>query len=358
MIIEKTEQRLHSLDYLRAIAAIGIMVFHYTRYNTSDYYDAASVIERIGQYGVSIFYVLSGLTLYHVYQNSIKSSDSIGRFYVKRIFRLYPILWLLVIGNIIRTMSHHDFSEIFLVLSGLFGFVKWDSSLGGGIIWSVGNEIVFYSIFPLFVILSQKHKHSFRVVIAIITSIYLYYTFIVLKTTHTSRYYWHVTTNPLNNLFYFFSGYLLGLYFSKVRIAPIQNMLLLLAAIVLFIFHPASGNTINIISGFNRVIFTGICIIICFCFYKNSYALPQVIDSSLSFLGKISYSIYMLHSIIWSLTDKFFWSYYVNKPFVLQFALASIATLIVSYTTYNTIEKPFIRIGGKLALKLFPEQKL
>ncbi len=51
-------KRLYNLDYLRGLAAFGIMVYHYMKY-TFGTFTADSFMGKIGIYGVSVFYVLS-----------------------------------------------------------------------------------------------------------------------------------------------------------------------------------------------------------------------------------------------------------------------------------------------------------
>ncbi|HEX6179628.1 MAG TPA: hypothetical protein VFZ47_00205, partial [Chitinophagaceae bacterium] len=55
------EFRLHSLDYLRGLAAFGIMAYHFMMWTMGEM-DSSRKMGRVGIYGVSIFYVLSGLT--------------------------------------------------------------------------------------------------------------------------------------------------------------------------------------------------------------------------------------------------------------------------------------------------------
>lgn len=63
--------RLYNLDYLRGFAAFGIMIYHYSSWSLGNF-TADSFMGRIGVYGVSVFYVLSGLTLFYVYKNKMK----------------------------------------------------------------------------------------------------------------------------------------------------------------------------------------------------------------------------------------------------------------------------------------------
>ncbi|MBK9510397.1 MAG: acyltransferase [Cytophagaceae bacterium] len=134
--------RLHNLDYLRGIAAFGIMIYHFSLWNFGAF-PAESILGRVGIYGVSIFYVLSGLTLYHVYFHKMTLSfSSLKDFWIKRIFRIFPLLWLATILFVIIERKELDFYRIFLNLTGFFGFIKWDYYLAVGS-WSIGNELVF-----------------------------------------------------------------------------------------------------------------------------------------------------------------------------------------------------------------------
>ncbi|WP_367892016.1 acyltransferase family protein, partial [Rodentibacter pneumotropicus] len=57
------DNRISSLDYLRGLCSFSIMIYHYMLW-TGYKVDANDFISRMGIYGVSIFYILSGLTLY------------------------------------------------------------------------------------------------------------------------------------------------------------------------------------------------------------------------------------------------------------------------------------------------------
>ncbi|QIW16213.1 hypothetical protein A4G20_07655 [Pasteurellaceae bacterium RH1A] len=62
--------RIEGLDYLRGICAFLIMIYHYLLFNSNDVsvFGADLFITKVAIYGVSIFYILSGFTLYYVYQ--------------------------------------------------------------------------------------------------------------------------------------------------------------------------------------------------------------------------------------------------------------------------------------------------
>lgn len=146
--------RLYNLDYLRGIVAFGIMIYHFFTWSFGTF-SSDTFLGRLGIYGVSIFYVLSGLTLYYVYHSRMEpTKDDIIYFFNKRIYRIYPLLWLATISSIILSRKFPDIQNLALNLTGLFGLFKWDTYFATGA-WSIGNELVFYIFFPLFIFFKE-----------------------------------------------------------------------------------------------------------------------------------------------------------------------------------------------------------
>lgn len=146
--------RLSNLDYLRGVAALGILVYHYTSW-TLGVPSAQTPLGRVGIYGVAIFYVLSGLTMYHVYAGRMDSLRQVRTFFVRRAFRIFPLLWLVSIATLVLARKWPDPVTAFLNATGLFGFVDWDGYIALGA-WSIGNELVFYALFPLVVLTLRR----------------------------------------------------------------------------------------------------------------------------------------------------------------------------------------------------------
>lgn len=109
------------------------MIYHYLTW-TLGIFSADTFMGRFGIYGVSIFYVLSGLTLYYVYYDKMKpSKEEIVSFFKKRAFRIFPLLWLVTFVAIFLSRKIPDFTNLFLNLSGLFGFIRWDKYFSPGV---------------------------------------------------------------------------------------------------------------------------------------------------------------------------------------------------------------------------------
>ncbi|WP_026903736.1 acyltransferase family protein [Pedobacter glucosidilyticus] len=337
--------RLYNLDYLRGLAAFGIMIYHYLIW-TVDEFSADTFMGRFGIYGVSIFYVLSGLTLYHVYGNRMNpSKQEVILFFKKRIFRIFPLLWLVTIVAIILFKKSPNLYDLLLNLTGLFGFIKWDKYFSPGV-WSIGNELVFYVFFPFFILFIKKFKPFMLALTIFLLGCYLYFAFVKLNPQLTLSQQWKNYLNPLNQVFLFLGGFLIGFFFHQTKIKNTIIFALTILAFTAFTFYPASGNTINLVTGTNRLVFTFFCFLICFCFYKLTFKFPTFIHQPLTILGETSYSVYLLHPIVWILTgyaNGVFSKYNFHAPARLM--LSVFLTLIISYYVYQYFEKYFIKLG-------------
>src|SRR5262245_50221339 len=209
--------RLYNLDYLRGLAAFGIMVYHYLTWTLGEF-PANHFMGRIGIYGVSLFYVLSGLTLFHVYHHKMRISlEDVISFFKKRIFRIFPLLWLATITAIVLSKQSPNLYNLFLNLTGLFGFVKWDTYFSAGA-WSVGNELVFYVLFPFLIFFKRLGKGFLILPGILLLLLYVYFAFVKLNSELSIYEQWRNYVNPLNQAFLFFGGFLTGVLFTNTRV--------------------------------------------------------------------------------------------------------------------------------------------
>jgi len=91
----KIMKRYETLDWLRGLMALSIMIYHLVAWKITGS-DASSILGIFGIYGVSIFFVLSGLSMAIVYHNYIKDPTTSLTFFLRRIFRIWPLLWVCV----------------------------------------------------------------------------------------------------------------------------------------------------------------------------------------------------------------------------------------------------------------------
>lgn len=336
--------RLNSLDYLRGMAAFGIMIYHYSSW-TFGRYTADTFMGRVGVYGVAIFYVLSGLTLFHVYHDSMKPTRAeILGFMKKRFFRIFPLLWLVTILAILIGGKIPNFWHLFLNLTGLFGFFAWDVTFSTGV-WSIGNELVFYTFFPVFVYFSKKQNLIFWLIGTVIFLIFIYFAFVRLPHDTSPELETRNYFNPLNNLFLFFAGFSIGKLLHNVTLKLGTTIMMILLGFALLIFYPAFGKRIDLLTGVNRLVFTCSCILICSGFYKMNYTFPTMIHKPFVFLGDVSYSMYLIHALVFNFINMLL-KQVIHTPLYMML-LAVACTLVFSYFIYNYFEKFFMRIGRK-----------
>lgn len=331
--------RLYNLDYLRGMAAFSIMIYHYCTW-TFGPFDSGTIIGRMGIYGVSVFYVLSGLTLYHVYRNKMNTTADVGFFFRKRLFRIFPLLWLVTLVAIIISRALPDPYILFLNLSGLFGLIAWDKYLSVGA-WSIGNELVFYLFLPVFFLFLKYSRLAFWMLTGLIFGLYCLFAFYLIHGTLSSA--WFYYTNPLNHVFLFLGGFIIGYLFNGVQIPTRINLALLFTAVLVFVLHPVTGDQINIVTGWNRIVFTEVCFVVCLCFYRLTVHLPKIIERPLTLLGEASYSVYLTHPLVFSVVAII--ARKAGIPASLVAVISLPLTLIISTIVYQTFETYFIRLG-------------
>ena len=75
---------LHSLDALRGIAALGVVVYHFHQY-------FAPVSAAGGYLAVDLFFMLSGVVITRAYGKRFAAGMTTGEFMLIRLIRLYPL---------------------------------------------------------------------------------------------------------------------------------------------------------------------------------------------------------------------------------------------------------------------------
>ena len=143
-------KRILGLDSLRAMAAIWVMIGHGAVPPITAGYDKSSFFPWAfnGVYGgsfsgpaaVIVFFVVSGLCVHYPY--SCNKRFELGEFFVRRYLRI--LLPMAAAVLLIR----------------LVGFVPWNSPrlLSGIPGWSLVAELIYYSLYPILVIIGRRIK--------------------------------------------------------------------------------------------------------------------------------------------------------------------------------------------------------
>jgi peptidoglycan/LPS O-acetylase OafA/YrhL len=152
-------ERIKALDVLRALAVCLVLLQHSEVLQTR--------VEG-GWTGVDLFFVLSGFLISGLLFTGFKKSGQIrvGRFLVRRGFKIYPPFYVLMAWTVLMFLLHHGHLRERALLSELF-FLQ--SYIGGmwGHTWSLAVEEHFYLFLPLLLILlcriGRQRQDPFRV---------------------------------------------------------------------------------------------------------------------------------------------------------------------------------------------------
>jgi peptidoglycan/LPS O-acetylase OafA/YrhL len=154
--------RLAWLDVLRGIAALAVVFDHLTYYVLQTLRQIVYTWFDPGNYGVFVFFMISG----YIVPASLERKGSVRTFWVSRLFRLYP-LYLLAVGLAVALAMVHlgglrgeDADPATSVLSQL---LMMSNVLAGknlpNVVWSLSYEMVFYLLLTaLFV--ARIHRRS------------------------------------------------------------------------------------------------------------------------------------------------------------------------------------------------------
>lgn len=140
--------RIAELDALRGIAAVCVMLYHFTHFLPILFPQAGSLGWTFswGCYGVQAFFAVSGFVILM----TLDSTKSAGDFIVSRFSRLFPAYWaaiavtLFIIGWFGPAKLHVDGTTI---LANLTMLQTYFGALGvDGAYWSLAVELAFYVI--------------------------------------------------------------------------------------------------------------------------------------------------------------------------------------------------------------------
>jgi len=223
-----------SLDVLRTVAAIGIVMMH-IRANC-DYQISGFTYDRVIPSFTNftfLFMVISGFGMCCGYYDRMLSGRiSLSSFYAKRFWKIAPYFWVLILLDVVLSPSKAAFAEGFADATLLFGFLQKDISVIG-VGWFLGLAFVFYLIFPFYCVLLENKKRAW-----VVLGISLIYNALCGGYFQLGR------TNILYSGCFFLAGGLIYLY--RKELASLNRWVALgLVLTVIFVYYAVGDSAMG-----------------------------------------------------------------------------------------------------------------
>jgi peptidoglycan/LPS O-acetylase OafA/YrhL len=314
---------------LRGIAACMVMLFHFIC--VSNNFINNTIIFNIfqfGKFGVQLFFIISGFILTHSLLHSNFKYHNIPIFLLKRFIRIEPpylislffIILFILFRSFIKDISINSqlsIDQVLLHIGYLIPFSKYEwLSI---VYWTLAIEFQFYFfisfIFPL-----------------LLKFVWIRYFSILFLTIFTLS----INPNHSIGLFYWLPLFLIGVQISFIKFFTNNNkffdyiILLIINIVVLYKF----SLSISIISLLVEllIIFTS-----------------EIKFKPIYNLGKISYSIYLIHTLVGFTLLNFFIQ--ISDLIFVRFLFLLITiffTIIAAYFFNKFFEKPFQKLSSKI----------
>lgn len=351
------------IDGLRAVAVLGVMVFHFFPSKLKG-----------GFVGVDIFFVISGFLITRIIAGALENDQfSFKHFYANRIKRIFPALitilvatlsfgWFILFQEELLQLGKHILASVFFVenfqLLTESGYFDTDSSLKPLLhLWSLAVEEQFYIFYPLILWAAWSFKKKlFSVVFWIAILSFLMNILLIHKYPSSGYYMLHTRTWEL------LSGGLLALFPSQfppfIKTIEQQKKLsdtlsiigIILIIISMFLIHkkyvfPGWWAVLPIL-GAVLIIFSG----------KDAFINRHVLGNRLFVgIGLISYPLYLWH---WPII-AYIQILSSSQPTVAVRLIGFGGSIFLAYLTYALIEYPirfkiknFLRVPALIACML------
>jgi peptidoglycan/LPS O-acetylase OafA/YrhL len=351
------------VDALRGYAILMVMMIHTSQLFLGDSFHL-NMITRLGDLGVTMFFIASSFTLFNSYKNRsiVDGKYAVYFFFVRRFFRIAPLYYLSGVFYIMIGIFYHsmwiqppiDLIKIianFTFLNGVYLPAINYIPLGG---WSVGVEMLFYLTIPfLFSRIKNIHTSLKYIIISILFSfgIQLILYFTITNFTGDSwislrgwyLYFWFPNQFPV---------FCFGIFlFFFIQIKIIYKEWMLAIALILFVLL----SLVNFEITFPRFLIQReylYSIVFCIFAFTISKTKFTFMVKPINKLGQVSFSAYLMHfiviEIVWKLFKLLFKKSINNDiNFIIVFVFVVILTFYLSKMTYK-FERFGISIGELL----------
>ena len=314
----------------------------------------------LGRIGITIFFLISGFVICKSITGPKRLASK--QFLIKRFYRLFPLFWFSLFCGVIFIwyLSGQRVTPMLVAanLTMVPAFFGQDFIIG--LYWTLETELIFYALVVLLFFIGALKKPTVLVLLTLL----LYGLLWLLNASpffDVTLPHWRSTPYHLSLMIY---GTIIrywydqqqaektSVHFSSILMGTfiIQTVTLLMVPLVVFYrfgFDPQTEFVSDAIAYILGILFffAGLY------FWKNPTPL-------FTYLGKISYSIYLMHPVVFYTV----WQLIQNNPALdhwhisVYISICLLLSIGVSHLTYTFIERPFNQRGHRSAKVLATEK--
>lgn len=294
-----TPQKIEELESLRGLAAFLVVFFHIPKWNPI--LDIGII--NNGYLMVELFFVLSGFVIFNAYSDKIDCRTDLLRFQFLRFSRLYPVHIIFLLAFVLIELVKYvavmklgisspnsapfETNNIAAFIKNIFlisSVLPYQSQSFNYPAWSISVEFYTYLIFGLSILLGRRVKNTLFALVAVAALVMLAtevtFGFTYLLRCFSGFFVGCLTANVTKNL--------------KLRM-PSYISLALLAVIVVFL-------QLKTTKDFDLLIYFLTAALIASLVLSQEGFLKTLLNlKALTWLGAVSYSVYMSHAaIVWA----------------------------------------------------------
>lgn len=308
---ENNNKILNSIQILRGLAALSVVLYHYSFRLVPDGGDISKRAFSWGGIGVDLFFVISGFIMILVTQHYKPGVESSKRFIVNRLTRVLPVYYVILLFAFIMggAMSTFHYSEKTINLISALTFLPYvhdtapmyiQSNGMFNIRWTLSFELYFYFIFSICLLYKNK---LLPLCLWFLAPLVLCPLITGGFTLHSSGYnfnnvYLEFLTNPIILEFGF--GVVAGLLYMHMKKLNIQTNPTILLIIIAAIAFAINQKILTMYSLLTGISFS----LLVLSLSLSEHLLKGMPFKILAHLGNISFSLYLLHSPLGSFASK------------------------------------------------------